>query len=174
LRAQPLTQLTLKISNPKALSDDEFASIGGSELHTCMMRNRMLVQMAYGDQAVIRKVRESITEWLSENCKSVYHVPSMSTSMSTSMRWTIKVFIELDGDAVNFKMFFADMALPEPEPKRSPPTVSARSHSSPSPYPFSFPAEQVDVSDWISLADIAEKKRAMEKSDIMDKLLGPK
>lgn len=109
---------TITVTNPKGLTEEEFKAIRGSELHSRMVKNRMVLSFSgFSNQA--DEARKVVREWLKENCNSTYYFDQNGRNA---------VYIEEDADAVNFKIALHDfeVALPEPEPVKPKPKPSAQ------------------------------------------------
>lgn len=108
------------VTNPKGLTAEDFKSLAGSSLHETMMRNRMRVSVnGYTDAK--SAATNSINKWLRNNCGTFYF-------FDQNAFW---VYIEGDADAVNFKMFFHDMAVDIPKPPEEPSKPVAKPASVP-------------------------------------------
>jgi hypothetical protein len=120
---------TVSVSNPKGLSDSEWKSIHGTEMHTKMVQNRLCVDLVASDESK-RKMFRIISKWMRENCNSIYYLVDGKNSDP------VLVYILADADAVNFKMYFHDHEAPEvPVPAPKPPP--------PPPPPPSSPAQDI-------------------------------
>ena len=119
----------IEITNPKALTKEEFDSLRGTSLYEQMFRNRSIVTVKNGLNEAKDIASKEVKAWLKENCGTFYYVDG-----SGNMR----VYIEGDADAVNFKMRFHDQDIELPPP---PPPKPAPAPAKPNPTP-SFPVRR--------------------------------
>jgi hypothetical protein len=97
----------LSITNDKLLSNEEWKSIYGTNLHEKMLLNRFVVRNFIDIS--------SILDWLKHNCNSFYY----HTTAIALKRDEFRVYILNDADVVNFKMRW-DGHEEEEEPENIP------------------------------------------------------
>lgn len=136
------------MSCPKLLSDSEFKAIQGSELHASMVRNRLVVDITGTNQYSHehKRARTQILDWLKENSQSLYYVTEDVP---------VRVYIELDADAVMFKMaLHGGDVIPAPPPPPAPKPVPK-----PKIKPSLPVARPIKSDDWSDLLDAINQKR---------------
>ena len=158
--------MTISISNPKRLSTYEFESIHGSELHTVMMKNRLVIGIGYENAHNAASTLNMLTDWLLENCENLYYIVFVKGYSDRQVQYnhTIYIYFSKDTEAVHFKMRFDgnEFAEPEPQPTRQ---VQQKVYQY-----IEEEYEDDDLSDDIIL-EKKKVKKELAKANIMKKLL---
>jgi len=100
----------IQITNPKLLTEEDFASLRGTSLYEQLFRNRCSLSILNRSSSAQKVAENEVVEWLKDNCHTFYYFDSE----------TGYVFIEGDADVLNFKMKFDDHDVVIPDPPKQP------------------------------------------------------